>query len=85
MTLFAAGARVSYGAPLCEHELQVGDDVSFANMATEVQKKSEFATGSTSAKSEAPPRRNEPGGHLRGSGVAGQAACLFAAGGTGIT
>jgi Pilus formation protein N terminal region len=57
VALYKGPARISYDcAPLCEANLQTGDEFThFVNLASQVQKKMEFSTGTTSAKSEAPP------------------------------
>lgn len=57
VSLYRAGYRQSYNcAPMCESELQIGDEFEyFKTVAEETKKKVELATGQDSAKSEAPP------------------------------
>jgi hypothetical protein len=57
VALFKGPDRISYNcAPICEAETQVGDEITYFKMvADETKKKFELATGTDSAKSEAPP------------------------------
>ena len=57
VAIFKGGMRGSYNcAPLCESEMQIGDDPGFFKAANEQAKaKIELATGTDTAKSEAPP------------------------------
>jgi len=57
VAVFKAGSRESYNcAAFCESELQIGDnEVYFKNVAEATKKKIELATGTDSAKSDAPP------------------------------
>jgi hypothetical protein len=57
VAMFRGPARESYNcAPLCEAELQIGDSAAFYGSASDqTKKKIELATGTDTAKSEAPP------------------------------
>jgi len=57
VALFRGPARISYNcAPFCEGEFQIGDDAGFSGMILEqTKKKIELATGTETAKSDAPP------------------------------
>lgn len=57
LALFKGSQRESYNcAPLCESELQIGDNANYSGIIIEqTKKKSELATGQDTAKSEAPP------------------------------
>jgi Pilus formation protein N terminal region len=56
VALFRGPSRFSFScAPYCETELQIGDDAdNFKNIAEEIQKKGEIATGSKTAEAKAP-------------------------------
>lgn len=57
LALFKGTLRHSYNcAPLCESELQVGDNIDYTKiLGDQIKSKMELATGDDSAKSEAPP------------------------------